>query len=134
MNARPHPEPGTAGGRGPSIGLRLAVVGLVVAAGCNLLDPNPGPDPFEPPPPAEDPVSAAFGEALFGQICERCHGPEGLGAEVYTFPIVGCQNIAETTREGPGAMPAFPDLSDNARHSLQLYLDSLNTIYNLNCP
>jgi mono/diheme cytochrome c family protein len=114
--------------------MRLVAAVVLLAAGCELLDPNPGPGPFEPPPPAPDPVSAAFGAAVFAQNCARCHGPEGRGADVYPLPIVGCQNVAEVTIEGSGAMPAFPDLSDEACQSLQLYLDSLDTVYHLNCP
>jgi mono/diheme cytochrome c family protein len=118
----------TAGGRLRAICFRLAVAGFVGAAGCGLLDSNTA------PPPVDGPPTAAFGEELFARECQRCHGPEGRGGDVYEFAIVGCQNVAAATIEGPGAMPDFPEFTDDARRALQLYLDSLDTVYHLGCP
>lgn len=93
-------------------------------AGCDLLDPFPGPAGVGSPGP--EPVTAAYGAQLFGQFCERCHGPEGVGGPIYPDPVWETdEDIEEVIRHGQGAMPAFPQLSEAAVTSLRLYIEDL---------
>lgn len=113
----------------------FVVLAAMLAAGCEILDPNPGPDPIAGPsgtngtnnqaPPA-DTTSATVerGAQLFAQLCARCHGDEGTGSPIWPPSIQGKIGIHDLVREGRRAMPGFPTLSDSSIASIELYLNS----------
>ena len=107
---------------------------VVMIAGCELVDPNPGPKPInlfsgDAAPPAEDltPATVERGDSLYRALCERCHGPEAIGTDIWPPSIQGKSGIHLLVREGVRGMPAFPSLSDSAIESIELYLLSLDT-------
>lgn len=102
--------------------------------GCELLDPNPGPDPITSgsnttalEPVADTvPASVERGQNLFQELCARCHGNDGSGSPIWPPSIQGKIGIIDIVRHGRRAMPAFPTLSDSVVKSLELYLNSFN--------
>ncbi|HYE96526.1 MAG TPA: cytochrome c [Rubricoccaceae bacterium] len=103
--------------------LPFGVLALTLA-GCDLLDPFPGPEGLGDPEP--EPVTVAYGAQLYVQHCERCHGEKGAGGTIYLDPLWETdEDIEEVIRHGQGAMPAFPQLSDEAVTSLRLYIEDL---------
>lgn len=119
--------------RTPPWWLAGVLLAWMLIVGCNLLDPNPIPDPQSLPPPL-DPITVAFGEQVFVQNCQRCHGLLGAGGAVHPDPIIGCDSVIVIGRNGRGAMPAFPQLTAEALAGVQLYLDSLATRLGNLCP
>ena len=124
-------EPKGEGVRLPSrtgrlIGMLTLLLAMVV--GCELVDPNPGPSRVElsgsAPTPVEDftPATVERGDSLYTALCERCHGPEGTGTDIWEPEIQGKTGVSYLVRYGVRSMPAFPTLSDSALESLQLYL------------
>ena len=115
--------------------ITLLIVGLLPA--CETFDPNPGPDPFnerdvrfdpvqEPEIPVDTiPPTPARGAELFAQFCASCHGNDGSGGQVFGGSIQGKKGLHLIIREGRGAMPAFPTMTDNQILSLEQFLDSL---------
>lgn len=107
---------------------------LLIFAGCEAFDPNPGPDPITAPvgggtpigPPPSDTVSATAvrGANLYAQYCARCHGDSAEGTKIWPPMIQGKSGIHPIVREGRRAMPGFPALSDSAIASIQLFLQS----------
>ncbi|HVZ38559.1 MAG TPA: c-type cytochrome [Candidatus Kapabacteria bacterium] len=110
---------------------------LAVLAGCELLDPNPGPpgitapvsggsDTTVNPGVASDTIPATVerGSALYMQYCARCHGDSVQGTLIWPASLKGHLAIHDIVRTGRRAMPSFPNLSDSAIASIQLYLSS----------
>ena len=118
--------------------LAIAAVVSVAIASCEVLDPNPGPAPFDarsgrfdtlPTPiiPLDTvPPSISRGAELFAQNCARCHGEDGSdGGAIFEGSIQGKKGLHLIVREGRGSMPGFPRMSDNQISSLEQFLDSL---------
>lgn len=110
-----------------------AAAGLI--AGCELIDPNPGPSPLtgsggssSGTTPAADstPATVERGADLFAQLCARCHGDDASGSPVWPASIQGKIGIHDIVRNGRRAMPGFPTLSDSAIASLEMFLNSFN--------
>ena len=119
-----------------------------VFVGCELVDPSPGPSPVtlsgSAPTPIEDftPATVERGDSLYTALCERCHGVEGTGTDIWLPEIQGKTGVSYLVRYGVRSMPSFPTLSDSAIESLQLYLLSFGVdnstldgeeIYNFYC-
>ena len=101
---------------------------LVVVAGCELLDPNPGPKAVDGTGTGfidNAPPSLAKGAALYTANCERCHAGDASGTLIWPAPIWRFGGTGDIVRNGRDAMPAFPSLSDSQLVSIDLYLDSL---------
>ena len=124
-------------GRVALAGWGLLLVTLLIPA-CEILDPNPGPDPYNERDGRFDPVRAPIipidtvppslerGTNLFEQFCARCHGDDGSdGGEIFPGSIQGKKGIRLTIREGRGAMPAFATMTDNEIASIQQFLNDL---------
>lgn len=113
----------------PVLALGVILLGMV-AGGCEILDPNPGPKPITGnptdtmPPVDNTPATAARGEILYEQHCARCHGEDAEGTSIWRPSIQGRLGIHTIVREGRRAMPAFPRLSDSAIASIELHLRS----------
>jgi mono/diheme cytochrome c family protein len=115
--------------------IALLVLALA-AAGCELLDPNPGPHPTDVspgdtvgPPADNSPATIARGAALYAQDCARCHGDSADGTPIWQPSIQGRLGIHTIVREGRRAMPAFPRLSDSAVASIELFLRTFKVEY-----
>lgn len=115
--------------------LCIASALILVVAGCEVLDPNPGPDPItaqpgdttgnHPVPPVDTvPASELRGAALWVQYCARCHGDSAQGTRIYEPSLRGRTGIHDIVRKGQKAMPSFPALSDSSIASIELYLRS----------
>jgi mono/diheme cytochrome c family protein len=83
------------------------------------------------------------GASLYGENCQSCHQPGGIGLEGAFPPLAGNPNVddaahvADVLRNGltgpievggvtyDGVMPAFPQLSDTQIESLVIYLQGL---------
>lgn len=112
--------------------LPLSVVLLFLAsfAGCELLDPNPGPDPITGPTGGGNPstrndstpATAERGATLFAQYCARCHGDSAEGSKIWPAPLYGRTGIGEIVHKGRRGMPGFPSLSDSAVASIEKFL------------
>lgn len=103
----------------------------LMVVGCELIDPNPGPDPIsgidggnDQIPADTTPATVERGINLYAQYCARCHGDDALGTPVWPASIRGKQGIAYLVQHGRGGMPSFPNLSDSAVRSIELYLMS----------
>lgn len=106
---------------------------LLFAAGCDLLDPNPGPDPLThtggslPEPDVDSiPPSVERGAETFISLCARCHGEDGSGTAIWPGSIQGKTGITDIVRHGRRSMPGFPTMSDSLIASIELYLNSFN--------
>ncbi|MEN2992455.1 MAG: cytochrome c [Bacteroidia bacterium] len=71
--------------------------------------------------------SEALGQALYVQLCQRCHGPDGRAHYRKSPSLHPIQNPDTTywiavIRAGKGVMPAHPYLSDTQLQSLILFL------------
>ena len=122
--------------------IRLTIVYALLFAGsfalftgCELVDPNPGPDPITSGSNGSDtgaitprvdtvPPSQERGVDLYAQYCARCHGEDASGAQVWPGSIQGRSGIHTIVRQGRRAMPGFPRLSDNEITSIELFLNS----------
>ena len=123
---------------GQVCGIVGALLMALTVVACEVLDPNPGPDPFNGsdlpadstpvPEPRIDtiPPSAARGEDLFLQNCARCHGDDAAGGDLFPGSIQGKKGIHLVVREGRGGMPPFPDLSENEIESIELWLGTFD--------
>ncbi|HWF45733.1 MAG TPA: PQQ-dependent dehydrogenase, methanol/ethanol family [Bryobacteraceae bacterium] len=91
--------------------------------------PEALPNPF-----AGNPAAIAAGKTLFGQVCQACHGPEGLGGR---GPSLVSGNLSHGNRDGmifanirsgiPGTeMPAFSQFSTEQVWQLVAYLRSIS--------
>ena len=98
---------------------------LFSGIGCDYVAFNPGPDPATDINQVDPPPSVALGEQLYDQVCARCHGDDALGGAVFPFSIQGYPQVEAAIQIGPGAMPAFPNLSSNQAGAIQLYITSL---------
>jgi len=87
--------------------LTFAVVALLVLAACG------------------EPTEGKFGEELYEVSCAHCHASDGSGT--VAWPPIGAGSdavdledgqIRGVIRVGPGAMPAFPRLTDEQVDSL----------------
>lgn len=129
---------GTTKRMGQICGIVGAVLIALTVVACEVLDPNPGPDPFtgsdEPAdstPISEPridtiPPSVARGNDLFLQNCARCHGDDATGGDLFPGSIQGKKGLHLTVREGRGGMPPFPDLSENEIESIELWLGTFD--------
>ena len=110
------------------------LTGMLFVQGCELLDPNPGPDPITTSSTAGNlepdvdsiPASVERGADIFKELCARCHGEDGSGAPVWPSTIQGKSGITTIVRNGRRSMPGFPTLSDSIITSIELYLNSFN--------
>lgn len=71
--------------------------------------------------------SIAVGEALYGQLCVRCHGAEGQAGYQKAPSLHPCQNCdtlywAAVIKNGKGLMPAHPYLTEAQVSSLVAFL------------
>ncbi len=110
--------------------IALAVL-LTAIPGCELLDPNPGPNVVEGasvnpdvPPADNTPATLERGRTLYAANCARCHGDSAQGSPIWLPPIQGRVGVFDIIRTGRRAMPAFGMLSDSAIVSIELYLKS----------
>lgn len=120
------------------------IASLVVAlatAGCETLDPLPGPQPGDTPPldlglagdlggafdlggggsvdarvdgdgsPDPRPDDGIDGRLLYFRYCAVCHGPEGSGGPSAPESIRGLVDTYDVVHNGLNEMPAFPSLS-----------------------
>ncbi len=108
-------------------------IAVLAFAGCELLSPNPGPDPITTPvtgggttaPPDSTPPTLERGAQLFAQYCSRCHGDSAQGSTIWPTPLQGrTLPIDSIVHFGRRAMPGFPALSDSAIASIMKFLQS----------
>jgi len=118
--------------------LSIAVMIVASLAGCELLDPNPGPSPISQSSSSavdttlpHDSVAATYdrGKALYAQYCAPCHGDSAEGTLIWPTPIQGRTGIAELVHGGRRTMPSFPTLSDSAIASIELFLGTFHVSY-----
>lgn len=117
----------------------------LVAHGCELIDPDPGPEPVGPGASTPsggapsggtpsggtpsggspgDPADPLLGEDLFLQYCAVCHGADGSGAATYPGSIQGRTDILYIVQDGRGEMPGFPQLSAADVLAIEAFLAS----------
>lgn len=100
---------------------------LALIAGCEFIDPNPGPSPLDDDGTGYidvSPPSVEKGASLYASNCERCHGAEAEGTVIWPSPIWRFEDPADIIINGGSAMPAFPTLSDSQIVSLNLFLSA----------
>lgn len=119
----------------------LLIAAALALAGCDALDPNPGPDPGSPqasggfgnpggggfgsPGGAGSPGGLAqSGQALYIQYCGVCHGADGSGAGPFPESIQGATGMLGVVQNGVGEMPAFPNLTASDVLAMEAYLAS----------
>lgn len=120
-----------------AVGFVLFTLSACFAIACEVLDPNPGPEPVGPGAPIVDtsgpepridtiPPSVDRGKVLFLQNCSRCHGIDASGTIYSRGSIQGKKGLHLIVRQGRGGMPAFPDLSTNEIASIELWLGTFD--------
>ncbi len=126
---------------------------VMLSAGCELIDPNPGPEPAPTATPsgaggvgttpvgglggvqggganggggggAVDPL-VADGQALYMRSCAVCHGADAQGAGPYPQSIQGRSGIGPVVLGGRGAMPGFAQLNNDDIAALEAFLAAL---------
>jgi len=113
--------------------LIVAITGMVtLAAGCGVMDPNPGPPPVTGVPgaghgPVVVPVDTAApsvgrGISLYAEYCSRCHGDSAQGTLIWPASLQGRSGIQSQVRNGVRSMPSFPQISDSGIRSIELFL------------
>lgn len=119
-------------------GIASLAVALALA-GCENLDPIPGPQPGDSPPldlgvavdlggafdggadgdarvagdgaPIEGPDDGIDGRLLYFRYCAVCHGPDGSGGPSAPESIRGLTETYDVVHNGLEEMPAFPSLT-----------------------
>lgn len=96
--------------------MRTLILLVVVLAGCDSGAKQPRPGPTRPQPSAEVPgtapaastpvpapapgaVAADSGEALYGTLCAKCHGPEGKGYAADNAPSLVTKEFLESATD-----------------------------------
>ncbi len=69
-------------------------------------------------------VQLARGEALYVQICRRCHGPTGAEGQVGDIRGLPASVLENATQSGPGMMPRIPLASEDVA-AIAAYLEGL---------
>jgi mono/diheme cytochrome c family protein len=113
--------------------MALLLVGLLMVAGCGGDDEQEPPATDQPPAetPAEEPAEEPDGRALFTEQaappCASCH----TLADADATGTVGvnlderqpdADEVEQAIRTGPGAMPAYEDLTDEQVSAIADYV------------
>jgi hypothetical protein len=108
-----------------SVVLLLASYGLA-EMNARLVARKPKPDLV-----AEGGEVAGLGKVLYGNYCSSCHGDNGAagysGAKNIALSRLDAAGIKDLIRNGKGAMPAFPVLSETDVDAIILHCQSLKT-------
>jgi len=119
----PAPERGARVGWGLGIGALVAIIAVALVVELS----RGGQEPIAPPTAAPE-APAGPGAQLFAQNgCGGCHTLAAAGSSGTVGPNLdqtqlSREQIAATIANGRGAMPAFPQLSDEQRDALATYI------------
>lgn len=108
-----------------SVVLLLASYGLA-EMNARLVVRKPRPDAV-----TEGGDSAGLGKVLYGNYCSSCHGDNGAagysGAKNIAITRLDAGQMKDMIRNGKGAMPAFPGLSETDVDAIVRHCQSLKT-------
>ena len=115
--------------------LTLTLVGFgltLTFSACDFLDPSPNATVFEPDlidQECDDVTLLQTGSVIYRCECASCHGLDGVSLTDQITDIRGFssfQKFNSSLNNGPGSMPAYPQLDSSQRRLLFEYVqDSL---------
>ena len=105
--------------------LAVGMICTLTLAACELLDPSPDAEIMEPATVDCDAPMSLDGLELYRCECASCHGIDGVPEAASITDIRGFSNRQLYTRSlniGPGGMPRYPELDQEMRDRLFLYM------------
>lgn len=105
--------------------LAIALLCALTLAACEMLDPSPDAEILEPELVDCDSPTTLDGLELYRCECASCHGVDGIPEASSITDIRGFSSRVAYQRSlniGPGGMPRYPELDDEMRDRLFLYV------------